>query len=1045
MADYKAIASTAYSLTSTWSGGVVPPNSAGHNIYSNGFTVPIDIDINVAMLTNASGGTVSAVTGGRFTVSGTRSITGNLVSGPNNSLVLMTYSGNSGTTLTITGNLTGGGANTAHALNLTGTGTTVINGNCAGGTGTSVSNSYAINIGATGINHTSITVNGTVTGGSGTGTNNFGINIAAINSTNVTVTGVSAGPLSGSAANHALSVAGSGTYTLGALTSTAFGGAFVYNSGTGATVTQSGAITCGGANSAVYVPASTNITINCTGIITPTAFTAGVFNLVGSGGSFNYQSGAVGATSLTFAGMSGFLLSAGLGTGNTACSYTIGSSGNPVNITHGTGGAGCTSLVTSTPSSVFTFYGNLVGGAAASAGGSCVYGNAINFGSITVNGNIQGGTATSACGVYVSGAGVTGNITITGTVTAGSTAATSNCHGLVSSSIGGTHTLQSGLTGSANGLGFQSTGNAAIINISGGSLTSAAGGCLSVSGGPTAGAGTGIQITINSGNLATSAAGIGINVGNLSYGSFTFTGNITATSGTGLSIASTAGQASTVLITGNVTGGASAGFYLSGPSTVTITGNVIGGSAGSGLVTATTATGAISIGGNVVGGTSSANIYGVSCGIGMTSLSTLLTVTGTVTGGSLGSNSYGIFITGSMSLRVDGALFAGSGGAGTTAVNSSAVGSHTFNSGDITMTAFGGGIVLSGIGATYTIASGTWSIGAYTPGANICSFTGNNQSGTISTRNITNGATSSAAALNYAGTGSTHNFTGNITNTSLGQAISSSLGAGSTLNIIGNLTHGPAAANIPCLAHTGAGTINITGNVTAGTNAGVTNNHGVDNTGVGTINITGNVTAGASTSAYGARNNSTGTINIYGSAIGSATVNSGSPGAYNATSGTMFVQVSKSNNYPNDSITVPAYGTNAVTANNCSITVDAMEDGSGGWPATGGRHFLRGASTANYSKMRETNNGVIITMGEVSNDYPAPINVRAGTPYDFGAQTGTLAVPPPGSVALGVATDNTTGTAALSPTALLGSALLTRLGNCSTVDSTGEQLEAMGA
>ena len=60
-----------------------------------------------------------------------------------------------------------------------------------------------------------------------------------------------------------------------------------------------------------------------------------------------------------------------------------------------------------------------------------------------------------------------------------------------------------------------------------------------------------------------------------------------------------------------------------------------------------------------------------------------------------------------------------------------------------------------------------------------------------------------------------------------------------------------------------------------------------------------------------------------------------------------------------------------------------MEDGSGGWPASTGRHFIRDAGT-NYSKMRQTNAGLVTVMGEVSNDYPIPADVRNGVPYAFG-------------------------------------------------------------
>jgi hypothetical protein len=85
-------------------------------------------------------------------------------------------------------------------------------------------------------------------------------------------------------------------------------------------------------------------------------------------------------------------------------------------------------------------------------------------------------------------------------------------------------------------------------------------------------------------------------------------------------------------------------------------------------------------------------------------------------------------------------------------------------------------------------------------------------------------------------------------------------------------------------------------------------------------------------------------------------------------------------------------------------------------------------------------------------DAPIPANVRDGVSYALNTLTGTLKVPAAGSVALGVPVDNTTGTAVLTPAAVWdyatssitnGSSIGARLKNCSTVDTTGEQLEAL--
>lgn len=85
-------------------------------------------------------------------------------------------------------------------------------------------------------------------------------------------------------------------------------------------------------------------------------------------------------------------------------------------------------------------------------------------------------------------------------------------------------------------------------------------------------------------------------------------------------------------------------------------------------------------------------------------------------------------------------------------------------------------------------------------------------------------------------------------------------------------------------------------------------------------------------------------------------------------------------------------------------------------------------------------------------ELPLQSDVRLGTNYGNNNYTGTLAVPNPNQVSYGVATDNTVGTAVLTPDDVWNaqtSAMNTdgsigkRLKNSSTVDSTGDQLSSL--
>ena len=132
MANYRAVANGNWSAGATWAGGAVPPNGEGHNIYSSNFTVTIDQNVNVNLITNAAfagtfvGGGTAAV-GGGFTVSATGlSIVGN-VSSSSSGATCLTFSAASPATLTLTGNITSG--TNGFAVNNTSSGSISIFGN----------------------------------------------------------------------------------------------------------------------------------------------------------------------------------------------------------------------------------------------------------------------------------------------------------------------------------------------------------------------------------------------------------------------------------------------------------------------------------------------------------------------------------------------------------------------------------------------------------------------------------------------------------------------------------------------------------------------------------------------------------------------------------------------------------------------------------------------------------------------------------------------------------------------------------------------------
>jgi hypothetical protein len=199
------LATGVWSNAGNWNGGTLPV--AGDDVRANGFTVTIDVDINVLQISTAQ--QLPALAGGSFVVSTNRTlicdvnagvgatltssvgniinIIGNIYGGANFSQFVVNLL-NTSTVLNVTGNAFGptAGAGSGHAINSAGTVNFV--GNATGiGSGTSA----AINILATG----NLTFTGTATGGNSSagahgilssgntilnGTINAGLNAASV-------------------------------------------------------------------------------------------------------------------------------------------------------------------------------------------------------------------------------------------------------------------------------------------------------------------------------------------------------------------------------------------------------------------------------------------------------------------------------------------------------------------------------------------------------------------------------------------------------------------------------------------------------------------------------------------------------------------------------------------------------------------------------------------------------------------------------------------------------------------------------------------------
>jgi len=331
---------------------------------------------------------------------------------------------------------------------------------------------------------------------------------------------------------------------------------------------------------------------------------------------------------------------------------------------------------------------------------------------------------------------------------------------------------------------------------------------------------------------------------------------------------------------------------------------------------------------------------------------------------------------------------------------------NTLNAAAPTIAAGGQFIYANGGNLTCTAAQAIY-VGSTTPtlemtlaSPNTATFNGS----VLTVANIT-----SYIAIRHSSTG-TLNCNGNYNlDNNLGSRIVILVTSTGTLNIVGDVstTFVGAGTNTNCVSMSTSGIINITGNVTAGTNAERTSSPIFIS--AGTINITGNTTANVTPAVYlagaitytqiGNVNASTvqpAILNVTAvatiSVTGIVTANTGAPAIYssfalinNFSSGT-FVKVS--GNVVNSS--------NVMAIVAPRVTIDTNTSSWLFQISTGGNRTLYAAGVA---------------LGN-----PATSNVRFGTTYGASSElTGTLRVPSAANVLSGVLVDATTGTLLMTP------------------------------
>jgi hypothetical protein len=282
---------------------------------------------------------------------------------------------------------------------------------------------------------------------------------------------------------------------------------------------------------------------------------------------------------------------------------------------------------------------------------------------------------------------------------------------------------------------------------------------------------------------------------------------------------------------------------------------------------------------------------------------------------------------------------------------------------------------------------------------------------------------------------------GNVDGRSAGGAVGSgatvNLTSSSTNVINGNITGGNSNNG----TNAGSGVVITSGNLTVTGNiiGGLSNNNvtfGIIFTSTGILNITGNLIANSSSALFA----SGGTINVTG-IINGGTVN-GRVGLIIEGTGTLnHIGVAQASAFGS------AIACNAPTTSVVTCTGPFLRNGF--IPAIASQTLRINALSNPYFEFRKSDNTNVTYVDEDTLNFPIELDVREGTSYASGLYTGTLAVPLPSNVRVGIATDDTIGTADLTAedfwnylvsNGFASGSMGERMKNVSTVASTGAQI-----
>lgn len=219
------------------------------------------------------------------------------------------------------------------------------------------------------------------------------------------------------------------------------------------------------------------------------------------------------------------------------------------------------------------------------------------------------------------------------------------------------------------------------------------------------------------------------------------------------------------------------------------------------------------------------------------------------------------------------------------------------------------------------------------------------------------------------------------------------------LNLVGDV-YCSSSSSQPgyCIVISSTSTVNITGNVYVNGSATTNSYIAIAISAGGTLNITGNITGGTyGTTQYAISSNAASYIKHIGVLQGGTASNLSTGAAGIVTTNNSSITILSGPFIFGNYGAPPFNCVRVFFSNNVSKYIEFASD------STDGALFPAGAPTR-----------LTMYSPNIIADAPIPTDVRQGTVYALGSQTGTLIVPDPSNVRKDVPTDDTVGTADLS-------------------------------